>query len=422
MNLRLLLSLFICQFFLVQTAGNSPTRIKSGELSPVKEILQFLDNDEDAKLAESIESLDEDEKNQFLSSSYSHLIGTHENWVLQIYESKGENLPALLGYCASLCSETLEENTLREIYKSLKVFFENLNERPEAQKHFEDIDEEKFIKEPEKHLIQFLCQYSFEFNKNFKCDAVKLQNMISSFAHFINEDETNLFDRSVNIFDVFCQNSKLFGSNYKKIYLNKIFFGEIVYNFKLFKKLNNLNRIFLEFLIRLGADVNHCDHSTSNLTCAVKQNYVDLAKFLITHGADVNFNFKCSHIGCETKPLIYHVDSVEMLKLLLQNNVKYDVTNADGDSAIFFLLGKIYFLNILEAENETELRLNMQKYIEMIKILLNKNREVDCSLLKKAQNMLNYLDSVASYNSEFKKIVLKEFSLKALSDLIYQYK
>ena len=411
--------LFSCQFFLVFSSGSLPNdeRKIRKTLSSIGEIKLLLDNETSEDLINKLRyTSSEEEAQELIETSMLHIIESDKNWVSAIYDEKVKNLASLLGFCAGLSSETENIVCLKTIYSGLKSFLETLeDERPDCSQIFsEHVSENKFVSEPIKTLATFLYFYLYKVNKDYKTMEAKLRNMATSFAYFINEDEENLFETSAMVFGNLSK--FMFYPNYKRYCLDEIFSGDIFKNPELFKKFSNLTRIYLQFLIKLGANVNNCDHQISLLAFAVKHNYLELVNFLISNGADINF--KCQNRHCVASDVITFADSPEMLQLLLKHDVNCSGTCKDGYSILYFIISKIYFFNVLKSENVTDLRFNISKYKKMIKMLMEQQIAIEpMTLIRHAAKMLVQIDSTI-YDPEFKKIVLEECSLEDLKSLI----
>ncbi|MCL4360820.1 hypothetical protein M1446_00515 [Candidatus Dependentiae bacterium] len=405
---KLLLFLTIIPTFFVRPSGNSPKLSEKGSPRLIKEIEIFESDDKD--FGEKIQSI----------TKILELAKNDKAWVEKFYDEKNQNLPALLGFFAFLCANNNNELFLKVLFRGLKIFIKNLKERSEiCDIFYKHVTEDSFVKDPVNKLIEFLWFFSFKLEEDEQEFNPKLFNRVAVFAHFINQDEKNLFQPSIIIFKEMCTkyiSATYLNNNFNK--LDKIFADTIADNHRVFKDFNSLIKIYLEFFIKLGANVNFCGHKNPSLVTAVKYDYLELAKFLIDKGVDVNH--QCQNIHCEINPIAHYLESMKMLKLLIQNNVELDRNRKDGQTALFTLVKKLYWDNILKAENIEECKSKLEQYTGMIVALLNEKVQADDDLLQFAQYLLSSLDRVIC-NPEFRDMTVNEFGLKKLKSVISCY-
>ena len=437
MNYQNILLLALIYPILIQSVGSPKFGSPKFKVQEIKEQEVFENDERDAALFNSINSVEEFEKPSspfppILNLEYSveeespsspifNLTKTNKDWITDVYIQKDKNLATFLGCCASLCIENNDELSLRIMYKNLKVFFLSLDDNADTYDLFcEYVNVENFINNPVTTIFEFLWQYQFKLNKAYFLYDIKLNRIIFAFAQFINEDEENLFKQGLEFFIKQCEES--FDPQYLSKYINKIFVTDICINHKLFKNLDGLTHIYLKLFLGLGVDLNYCGHSdkvSSAITTAVKNNYVLLAHFLFENGVDANF--KCMNRSCNIEPLAHNLDSIEMMKLLAQNKVIFDQVDQYGFSALYPLVKKIYQLNMLRAKDATEFRQILSQHQEIVIHLLNEKTEADEFLVKLAEDLLSKLDSSEKI-SEYKQIIADEFSPEKMQQLISLFK
>lgn len=152
---------------------------------------------------------------------------------------------------------------------------------------------------------------------------------------------------------------------------------------------NNYMEIF-KLLLEYGADINLKNNNgyTALQLCIERTNYAErknnnyICKLLIENGANINISNNNGNT-----PLMHSlsIENMEMVLLLLNNGANYSITNIKEpiysalDSSIiigiFVKIKKInYDIGIIILETLID-----KKYIEIVKILFNKNLLVCCS-------------------------------------------
>ena len=152
---------------------------------------------------------------------------------------------------------------------------------------------------------------------------------------------------------------------------------------------NNYMEIF-KLLLKYGADINlkNNNGNTALQLCIERTNYVErknnnyICKLLIENGANINISNNNGNT-----PLMHSllIENMEMVLLLLNNGADYNITNINEPIysaldnciiiSIFVKIKKInYDMGILILETLID-----KKYIEIVKILLNKKLLVRCS-------------------------------------------
>ena len=115
-------------------------------------------------------------------------------------------------------------------------------------------------------------------------------------------------------------------------------------------------RPFAEILIKHGISLNVpvLDNAMTLLHLAAEDNDVDLADFLIKHGADVNAR---SDIDTTPLHLAAYSGNVDVLELLITKGADQSCRNRDGDTPIVLAVGKV-------AELEDEMKSTSRKNID----------------------------------------------------------